>query len=120
MGKKFRSKMQVPSSLSLISSTLPGVSKKYTKLIKYNLKLTRSISTMQLFLNFTQSNLNFEPSFVGIYQLLREIWVFEHEFHTRNFGQLRIFGGIKFVNKLFIKLLNFICISKSIETGWQK
>ena len=34
---------------------------------------------------------------------------------ARNFGQFRSFGGIKFVNKLFIKLLNFICISNKIE-----
>ena len=38
---------------------------------------------MELFLtclNFKQSNLIFEPSFVGIHQVLREIWPFEHEF----------------------------------------
>ena len=66
---------------------------------------------MQLFLDSTQFNLNFEPSFVGIHQVLREMWLFEHEFQARNFGQLWIFGGIKFVNKLFIKLLNLIRIS---------
>ena len=43
---------------------------------------------MSLFLNFAQSYLNFEPSFVGIHQVLREIWRFELEFQARNFGQL--------------------------------
>ena len=54
--------------------------------------------------------LNFEPSIVGIHLGLIEIWLYEHEFRNRNFGQFRIFGGIKFVNKLFIKLLNVIHI----------
>ena len=64
-----------------------------------------------LYLDSTQANLNFEPSFVGIHQVLRERWLFDHEFQTGNFGQRRIFGGIKLVNKLFIKLLNFVGIS---------
>ena len=66
---------------------------------------------MQLLLDSTQSNLNFEPSFVAILQVLREKWLFEHEFQARNFDQIWIFGGIKFVNKLFIELLNLIRIS---------
>ena len=32
--------------------------------------------------DFTQSNLNFEPSFVGIHQALGEIRLFEHEFRA--------------------------------------
>ena len=48
---------------------------------------------MRLFLDSTQSNLNFEPSFVGIHRVLREICLFEHEFQTKNVGQLRIFWG---------------------------
>ena len=83
----------------------------YTKLIKGNLKLITLIVNTLLFLNFIQSDVNFEPSFVRIRQVLREIWLFEHEFLARNFGQFRIFGGIKFVNKLVIKLLNLIHIS---------
>ena len=71
---------------------------------------------MYLFLDFAQSNIDFEHSFVEIHQVLREIWLIEHEFQARNFGQPRIFGGIKFVNKLFIELLNFIHIFK-IENG---
>ena len=63
-----------------------------------------SIINMWLLLDSTQSYLNFEPSFVEIHQVFREIWLFEHEFQAGNFGQLRIFGGIKFVNKLFIKI----------------
>ena len=66
---------------------------------------------MYLILDFKQCNLNFELSFVRIRQVLREIWLFVHEFQAGNFGQLRIFGGMKFVNKLFIKLLDSICIS---------
>ena len=66
--------------------------KRYTKLTKRNLKLIMSIINMSLFLNFTKSNLNFEPSFGGIYQVLKEIWLIGHEFHdevhVRNFGQL--------------------------------
>ena len=34
------------------------------------------------------SDVNFEPSFVGIHQVVREIWPFEHEFQSGNFGQL--------------------------------
>ena len=59
-------------------------------------------------LDSTQSSLNFEPSFVEIHQVFREIWLFEHEFQVRNFGQLRIsfWGeGVKFVSKMFIELL---------------
>ena len=39
-------------------------------------------------LSSTQSNLNFEPSVVGIHQVLREILLFEQEFRAGNFGQL--------------------------------
>ena len=68
----------------------PGVSKKkYTKLIKRNLKLKTSVN-MQLFLDCTQSDLNFEPSFVEIHQVLREIWLFKKNvnFKPKNFDQL--------------------------------
>ena len=58
---------------------------------------------MQLFLDFTQSNSNFEPSVAGIHEVLREMWLFEHNFQARNFSQLKSFGGIKFVIKLFIE-----------------
>ena len=43
---------------------------------------------MLLFLELKQSNLNFELSFVGIHQVLKETWIFEHKFQARNFGQL--------------------------------
>ena len=52
--------------------------KRYTKLIKRNLKLITPINNMYLFL----------ASFVGIYLVLREIWPSEHEIYTKNFGQL--------------------------------
>ena len=76
--------------------------KKYAKLIRHNLKLITWINNISLFSNFTQSNLNFGASFVGIHQVLREIWLFQHEFQAISSGQLWIFGGIKFGNKLFI------------------
>ena len=41
-----------------------------------------------LLLDSTQSNLNFESSFVGIHQVLRKIWLSGHEFQAGNFGQL--------------------------------
>ena len=67
--------------LSVRSSFTTGcLKKKYTKLINRNLKLIPSINNMLQFFNFTQSNLNFEPSFVGIHQVLREIRLFEPEF----------------------------------------
>ena len=47
-----------------------------------------SINNRLLFLDCTQFHLNFEPSVVVIYQVLREIWLFEHEFQARKFGQL--------------------------------
>ena len=47
-----------------------------------------SINNMLLFLDSTQSNLNSKLSFVGIHQVLREIWLFEHKFQARNFWQL--------------------------------
>ena len=55
---------------------------KHTKLSKSNLKLIMLINNILLFLDFTQRNLNFESSFVGIHQILREIWLFEHEFQS--------------------------------------
>ena len=52
----------------------------YTKLIRRNFKLITSINNMLLILHSSQSNLNFEPSLVGIHQVLRGIWHFEYEF----------------------------------------
>ena len=65
---------------------------------------------MKLFSNCIQSNVEFEPSFNRICQVVIEIWLFEYEFQHRNFGQLQILGGIKFANKLLIKYLHFVCI----------
>ena len=70
-----------------------------------------SISDVKLFFNSTLSNLKFEPLFVGIHQILIEIWLFEHEFQDTNFDEFLIFGGIKFFNKLLTKILHFIRIS---------
>ena len=43
---------------------------------------------MKLFIDCIQSSLYFEPFFIGIHQVLREIWLIEHEIQARNFGQL--------------------------------
>ena len=43
-----------------------------------------SIINMLLFLNSVKSDLNFEPSLVGMDQVLREIRLFEHEFQKRD------------------------------------
>ena len=56
-----------------------------TKSIKCNLKLIASINNMKLFLDSTQSNLNFLPSLVGTHQVLRERRLFEQRFYARNF-----------------------------------
>ena len=42
---------------------------------------------MQLFVDSTQHNFNFETSFVGIHQVLREIWLSGDKFQARNLGQ---------------------------------
>ena len=39
-----------------------------------------------------RTSLNFEPSFVGIHQVLTEIWFFEHEFQNRNFANFEFLG----------------------------
>ena len=98
------------------SNVIPGVKNVY-KLMKRNLKLITSINSMQIFLVFKQSNLSFELSFVEIHQVLREIWLFEHEFQASKFGELRISGSIEFVNKLFIKLRNSIRVSEQNRKG---
>ena len=69
------------------------------------------INDNKLFLDSKQSNFKFEPSFVGIHQLLRVIWLFEHEFQARNFGQLRIFLGYQICQRTVYKLVNSIRIS---------
>ena len=97
-----------PHSIDIVLEKEYLVSQKiYTRLSKRNLKSVTSINDMLVFLDCTQSDLNFEPSFIEIRQVLREIWLLKHEFQARNFGQLRIFGGIKCVNKLYIKLLKY-------------
>ena len=53
------------------------------------------------FLDSRQSELNFDQSFVGIHQVLREISLSEHEFQIKNFGQLCDLGGIKFVISVY-------------------
>ena len=65
------------------------VSKKYTKLIRHNLRPIKLINNTYNY--STQFKLNFESSFVGIHQVLRETWLFGHEFQARNFGQFGIF-----------------------------
>ena len=60
------------------SCKVPGVSKKYTKFIKRNVKLITSINDILIIFDCKESNLTFEPSFVEIHQLLRNKWIFEH------------------------------------------
>ena len=43
---------------------------------------------MQLFLDSTRSNINFELSVAGIHEVWRETSLFEHKFQARNSGQL--------------------------------
>ena len=62
--------------------------KKDTKLIKRNLKLIIVIIICNWFQIPHNLSQNFKPLFVGIHQVLREIWLFEHKFQARNFGQL--------------------------------
>ena len=50
------------------------------------------INNMQPFLDFTQSNLNFEASFVGICHVFRKIWPFEHEFQAKILGNSEFWG----------------------------
>ena len=70
------------------SKTTKYLKKIYTKIIKRNLKLITLISNISLVLDCTQSNLNVEPSFAGFHGILRVIWLVEHKFQARNFGQL--------------------------------
>ena len=65
------------------------------------------INNMQLFLDFKQSNLNFESTFVEIHSVLIEIRLFEHEFQNRNFGQFRIFEGDQICKQAVRKITTF-------------
>ena len=75
---------------------------------------------MQLFLDSTQSNLNYERSFARIHEVLGEVWLSEQKFQTRNFDQLRVFEGIKFVNKTVQRINNCFAFLAKIETRRQK
>ena len=48
---------------------------------------------------------------------MKEIWLFEHKFQDRNVWTTLNLGVIKFVKKLFIKLINFVRIPISNRTG---
>ena len=88
------------------------------KSIKHYLELMALIKNIKLFLDSKQSNLNFQYSFVGISQVLRgRDSILNMNFKLENFGQLQILGGIRFVNKLFIKLVNSINISNQNLNG---
>ena len=59
---------------------------------------------LELFLDSTQSNLHFKPSFAAIHEVLRDIWLFEHKFQARNF-----WSALNFIfSDDIINLLNFI------------
>ena len=85
------------------------------KVYKVNQPLLKIMNVNQLFITILRFYKNSEPSFVGVYQILIEIRLFEHEFGNRNFGQFRIFGGIKFANKLFSNFLHFIGIELKLK-----
>ena len=68
----------------------------YTKLVKHNLKLTTLISNISLFLDCTQSNLNFEPSFAGIHEILKVIWLFEHK------GLVKLIKRVKIAHSFLV------------------
>ena len=42
-------------------------------MVKHNLEFIALIGNIKLFLDLKQSNLNFEHSFVGIHQILRDM-----------------------------------------------
>ena len=54
--------------------------KKYTKLIKHNLKLIALMNNIELSSDSKQRNLHFEHLFVGIHQVLRKIWLLNMNF----------------------------------------
>ena len=74
------------------------------------------IKNIKLFLDSKQSNLNFQYSFVGIRQVLRgRNSILNMNFKPEILANFNFFwgggGGIRFVKKLFIKLVNSISIS---------
>ena len=108
-------------ALLIVTSLVSVLSQKNAyKFNRHNLKLITLINNMQLFLDSTQSNLNYERSFPRIHEVLGEVWLSEHKFQTRNFDQLRIFEGIKFVNKTVQRINNFFAFLAKIETRRQK
>ena len=48
-----------------------------------------------------------EPSFAGIHQVLREIWLFEHIFQARNFLPTSYFGGYRICQQIVHKITKF-------------
>ena len=64
----------------------------YTKLIKRNLKLITLINNTWLFLDSTQSNLNVEPSVARIHEVLKEKWLFEHNFQIETLTNVEFLG----------------------------
>ena len=51
-----------------------------------------------------------KDSFARIHQVFKYIWLFERKFQARNYGQLRILGGIKSVKKTAHEIIDFIGI----------
>ena len=78
---------------------------------------------MQLVLGSAQSNLNFELSLVGIHQVLREIWLFEHQFSHWKFWTTSNFCGVsnyfKNCSKNYLTLFSFPSrIQRKSRTGY--
>ena len=72
---------------------------------------------MQLFSNFTQPNLDFEPSFVGIRQVLREIWLLNINFKLEILGNLE-FLGYPICQQTVHKITKFISHFK-LKSKWE-
>ena len=79
------------------------------------------IKNIKVFLDSKQSNLNFQYSFVRIRQVLRgRDSILNMNFKLEILANFKFFfwgGGIRFVNKLFIKLVNSISISNQNLNG---
>ena len=78
----------------------------HSKLIERTLKLIKLINDMILFLDSKQSNLNFEPSFAAIHEVLREIWLFEHKFKLEILANFE-FLGYQICQQTFNKIYKF-------------
>ena len=90
----------------MLDHVIPGASKKAYKVNQAYLQIDNVNQKYLTILKF-YTNLKFELSFARTHPVLREIWLFEHEFQARNFGQFRIFRGIKICQQTVHKIARF-------------